>query len=252
MKERPIPSPAGRPEKNQPTLEVGEGRHGVPPPQGEQSQPQQDKGESQPLPSLLEVLERRVQLQESERAGRPAREKWTRQQKMAFGKKFTEAQRQQGDELKKLYTAGTARDSLIIDVYTTMAKTSADSAIIWTNYISPQKTRDLIARLKPMSNEEIREELRQAKASLERKTAAFRKRSENWWLYRNLTPEERAEKQREARREYGRRRYRERKEQARLQTEQHQTKQVFPPPASEQPPGGPLNPIPSKTGNNPS
>jgi hypothetical protein len=31
----PAPSEAKRPENNQPTLEVGEGRRGVPPPQGE-------------------------------------------------------------------------------------------------------------------------------------------------------------------------------------------------------------------------
>jgi hypothetical protein len=39
--EEPTPSQAKRPEKNQPTLEVGEGRGGVPPP-GEQSQPHQE------------------------------------------------------------------------------------------------------------------------------------------------------------------------------------------------------------------
>jgi hypothetical protein len=45
----PAPSEAKRPENNQPTLEVGEGRHGVPPP-GEHQQPNSDveKKELQP------------------------------------------------------------------------------------------------------------------------------------------------------------------------------------------------------------
>ena len=144
---------------------------------GQSLQPkEQERGERRPLPNVWDTLERRVQLQESYRAGRPARETWTRQQKMAFGKKFTEAQRQQGDELQKLYAAGTARDKLIIDVYTTMAKTSSSSEVSWTNYISPQKTRDLIARLTPMSDEEIVEEVRHQQEEDNRKWKEYHKK----------------------------------------------------------------------------
>jgi hypothetical protein len=54
----PTPSEAKRPEKNQPTLEVGEGRGGVPPPQGEQAKPKQEGREREPLPSVWDVVER--------------------------------------------------------------------------------------------------------------------------------------------------------------------------------------------------
>jgi hypothetical protein len=43
----PTPSEAKRPENNQPTLEVGEGRGGVPPPQGEPAKPQQEGGNAE-------------------------------------------------------------------------------------------------------------------------------------------------------------------------------------------------------------
>jgi hypothetical protein len=51
----PTPSEAKRPEQNQPTFEVGEGRHGVPPPQGEQAKPQQESTEGQGGPADLNV-----------------------------------------------------------------------------------------------------------------------------------------------------------------------------------------------------
>jgi hypothetical protein len=44
----PTPSEAKRPDRNQPTLEVEEGRGGVPPPPGEQAKPQQESATNNP------------------------------------------------------------------------------------------------------------------------------------------------------------------------------------------------------------
>jgi hypothetical protein len=46
-KGEPTPSEAKRPYQNQPILEVGEGRHGVPPPQGKQGKPHEETLENQ-------------------------------------------------------------------------------------------------------------------------------------------------------------------------------------------------------------
>jgi hypothetical protein len=51
-KGEPTPSEAKRPEENQPTLEVGEGRGGVPPPQGER-QPEGSDHESKAEESVI-------------------------------------------------------------------------------------------------------------------------------------------------------------------------------------------------------
>jgi hypothetical protein len=215
----PTPSQAGRPEQKQTPQQRGEGI--------------QERGERQPLSDVFDVLESRLQLQEGERAGRVARETWSLQQKMAFGKKFKEKQHQQGDELRSLYRQGTERDRLIIDVYRTMASGTDSSLFPWENYLSPQKTRDLIALLKPKSEDEICEELRKSQEALERKEAAFQKRDEALWLNRNLTPEERVERREKARREYMRNYRKRRREQAGLQAEEQPPTQEFQSPANE-------------------
>jgi hypothetical protein len=176
--------------------------------------------ERQPLPDALDVLARRVQFQEDHRARR-----------IIGQRKLREMRLQQANELKTVYEHGTDRDRLILDVYTTMSKTRSDESILFeTPYLRPQKTRDLIARVAPMTEVELREELRKAQEALERKTAALRKRDQTWILYQNLTPEERDEKRREAHREYARG-YRQRhREQTRSQTEQQQPTQIYPRP----------------------
>jgi hypothetical protein len=191
--------------------------------QPEQHLPPPESHERQPLPDVLDILARRVQFQEDHRAGR-----------IIGQRKRREVRQQQANELKTLYAQGTNRDKLIIEVYTTMAATRSDSWIEWTSYIRPQKTRDLIARVAPMTEDELREELRKAQEVLERKTAGLRKRDENWWRYRNLTPEERRERQREDQLESARRWRQRRKEQARATAEQGQPTEIFPHPPAKQ------------------
>jgi hypothetical protein len=180
----------------------------------------QGSSERQPLPDALDVLARRVQFQEDHRAGR------------IIGQlKLREARQQQANELKTVYEHGTDRDRLILNVYTTLSKSRSDESILFeAPYLRPQKTRDLIARVAPMTEVELREELRKAQEALERKTAALRKRDQTWILYQNLTPEERDEKRREAHREYARGYRQRRREQARSQTEQQQPTQIYPHP----------------------
>jgi hypothetical protein len=107
---------------------------------------------------------------------------------------------------------------------------SDDSWIAWTSYIRPQKTRDLIARIAPIREDKakLQEELRKAQEALERKTAGLRKKEKNEWLYRNLTPEERRERQREDQRESARKWRQRRKEEAKAKAEQGQPIAILP------------------------
>jgi hypothetical protein len=70
----PTPSEAKRPENNQPTLEVGEGRHGVPPPQGETAKPNQENAEGNPVISLTEYKLAKLR-KERDRSGLPSIDK---------------------------------------------------------------------------------------------------------------------------------------------------------------------------------
>ena len=102
----PTPSEANRPDQNQPTLEMGEGRHGVPPPQGEQSQPQQEGGERQPLPGVWDVLECRARIHEARSSNRMTSQEYDREML-----KLNRLKREQ-------YEKGTTRDKLILDLST--------------------------------------------------------------------------------------------------------------------------------------
>jgi len=243
-------SQQSKPEQTQPLQGRAEGGNAVPgilPTLNERAKPPPESQERQPLPSALDILKRRAQLMEDHWARGEAWE-WSLQEKRAFNKKYAEAQRQQGYELWSLYRQGTGRDKLIIDVYTTMAKTSSDSWTEGNRYIPPQKTRDLIARVASMTEDELREELRKAQEALEKKTQAQRKRQKTRLLYKKLTPEERDQRQLETQREYGRnykkanrekvnarvrRRRQERKEQGLLPPKKQRPKQISPPPSQE-------------------
>jgi hypothetical protein len=216
----PIPEPQHTPH------EGGNGSLGLPPTLNvnERSKPPPEGREGQPLPSVLEILECGAQLLEDRIA--EDREKWSWHQKREAGRKFGEAKRQQENELARLYTEGTERDRLIINVYTTMTRWGSDPTIHWWG-LSPEQTRDLIARVAPMSEVELREELHRAEEAWERKRAIFLKRVE----YSRLRPEDAAWRRREDKLESNRRSRQRRKERARLRAEQHQ--QVFPPPTQE-------------------
>jgi hypothetical protein len=159
-------------------------------------------------------------------------------------RKLREAQKEQGHELARQWAHGTPRVQLIVDVYTTMTKSNSWESVSWASYISPQKTRDLMVRVAPMSENELREELRRQEEALERRTQAHRKMRDTRIQNEKLTPKQREKKRkvrvrkyrkvnREEYLEYQRRRYRERKEERKIQTEKQEQTQVLPPSTQE-------------------
>jgi hypothetical protein len=161
--QEPTPSEAKRPENNQPTLEVGEGRHGVPPPQSER-QPEQGKPqEGQPLPSVWDVVERQARIDEEYSSGQMTREQYYREQREIS---------QFADEV---FERGPARDDLILKLYTllTMELTGPLPIDVTFRDLSLKEVQQFRSRVEPMSDEDIREELRKAEEEHERKTKAY-------------------------------------------------------------------------------
>jgi hypothetical protein len=142
--QEPTPSEAKRPENNQPTLEVGEGRGGVPPPLREPAKSQQESQEHQSVPDVWDVLERRIRVQErhsrlGESPGRRALNRLYRDDL----------------EVRRLEEAldekGTPRDKHILDLfYRTQPVLSP----------SRERFQEFRARTEVLSDEEIAEELR--------------------------------------------------------------------------------------------
>ena len=219
---RPIPE--GELKQNAP--EAGAGPLGIPPPTPDHS-PQgggSTSPERQPLPSILDILERRAQLYERRmRLARNHKQKHTREY-LDFYREHRENVEQLGDEVARLYAEWPDRDRLIFDLYTTSKS--------WNLGFSPEKTQQFIAKVAPMSEEEIAEELRKARAAAERKSAISKKISETQRLNTSLSPQERHEKQLEKNRERSRAYQRRRREERRLQAVQQPT-QVFPQPPEE-------------------
>jgi hypothetical protein len=144
--------------------------------------------ERQPLPSVSDILERKAQLGEIASARHETGQMYSREENSAFDKMFGAKQRQLGNELATLYAKGTASDRLIIETYTTLARPTSSWPAYWTNDISPQKIRAFIVKFQsPMSEDELREELRKAQEALERKTEAYKKMVENHRLYTDFS-----------------------------------------------------------------
>jgi hypothetical protein len=155
--------------------------------------------EQQPLPSVLDVLERRAQLLETVKS--PHGQKHSRESR-AFFKDLREKLSQLGNELSTLYAEGTNRDRLIIDVHNTLARTSFADPGNWRRGFSAEETRQFIDRVQPMSEYQLGEELRTAREALERKATRYQKMLETRWDDRSLTPEERREKKLKNMRQY--------------------------------------------------
>jgi hypothetical protein len=178
MKEQFRPQPEN---PKQHTPEAGAGPLGIPPPTPEHS-PQgggSTSPERQPLPSALDILERRAQFYESDLYRRIVSEDARLKKNRARHKAFWEKNKQLGDELATLYVDGTDRDRLIIDIYTTLSKNSSSDQVSWTGGPSGMDAeRKFIAKVEKMSEQELLEELRKAREALERKTARYKKKVE--------------------------------------------------------------------------
>jgi hypothetical protein len=230
----PDPSEAKRPDPGRPSHDAGEGTRGV-------ARPRPEREERQPLPSVSDILERRAQLYEDwERLGHAPR---TRPYRELRGQCEVQT-RELRTEAASLYPGWSVRDQLMFDLYVV----SGD----WAIGLSPQETREFMARVTPLSVEE----LRKAKATAERKAAVAKKRFETRERQKGLPPEERKrlrnervcayywanrEKMLEAGRKwrernrplYGGRPGQRGEEPQSLQAEKPQPTQVFPPSANE-------------------
>jgi hypothetical protein len=185
----------------------------------------QTSPERQTLPSVFDVLERKAQLKEErERVSKQLGPYVTRARR-AFLFEYSDKEYHLGKELRAVHDFGTDRDRLIIDVYTTMNKFESGESAPWhRDLVFPEEIRQFISRVAPMSEDELREELRKAQEALERKTRANRKRRETRIRQKGLTWAERHEKLRESARRY----QQERRKQRKLQAEQQQLTEVFP------------------------
>jgi len=160
--------------------------------------------ERQPLPDVFDVLERSAQL--FEKAIARDRRKFSRAENSAFDEEQRTAAGQLTDETARLYTYGTNRDRLIITTYSTLAKGyrpsfHPDDSVDLRIDLLPRDARAFISRVAPMSEDELREELRKAQEALDRKRAILRHREE----YSRLPPDVAAQRRREAQRESNRR-----------------------------------------------
>jgi hypothetical protein len=144
--------------------------------------------ERQPLPDVLDVLERRAQLYESRRREVVFHPHKHSREYLALRKEHIGKMEQLGDEVASLYPNWEPRDQLIFDLYTTLKP--------WRFGSSAQDTQAFIARVQspPMTEDELREEIHKAQEAEERKAAIGRKIQETHRLNKNLTPEERWER----------------------------------------------------------
>jgi hypothetical protein len=175
----------------------------------------QTSAERQPLPGVSDILERRAQLRESwVRFRRTHKHQHTREY-LALRNEHLEKVEQLGEEAASIYPNWEARDQLIFNLYTTSKE--------WRYGLPLQKTQQFIAKVQPLSEDELREEIRKAQEAQKRQAAITEKMLETRLRNRNLTPEERERS----------RAYQRGIKELRSQTEQQQPKQVFPDPPQE-------------------
>jgi len=192
--------------------------------------------ERQPLPRVFGILERKAQLHEIAIAR--GRRGFSREENRAFDEDYRAAVEPLKDEKARLYTDGTNSDRLILTIYSTLAKSGhpkwfPDDSVSLVIGLHAKKDRAFIAKFAPLYDNEdaLREELRKAQETLERKRAALRKRHE----YSLLPPEEAAQRRRENQRVNARNfQQRLKDRQARERKEQQPPTQVFPPPPPTQ------------------
>lgn len=206
--------------------EPAAGPLGIPPPPDTEQAAQGSKSpERQPLPSALDILERKAQLQEDRRrVSKQLSPKATRARRAMIAE-YSDKEFDLGRELKAVHDVGTDRDRLMIDVYTTMTKFESDEPVHWSrDLVFPEHIRQFISRVAPMSNEELAEELLNAQETLERKTQLNRKKRETREANKGLSWAETHEKELAKNRQ----RSRERRQRLKLEAEQQQQTQVFP------------------------
>jgi len=195
--------PTSIPETQRTSHEGGNGALGLPRTVHESANPPPESQELHPLPSVSDILERRAQLIESFAGGSTTRQRHSFNERRRLSYEYEEQQNQLAAELYVLYDEGTDRDRLILDIYRTLTKSSPDELGDLTEYLSAKKTRAFIARVAPMSEGELGEELRSAKEAVARKASASSKAQETKARrYRNkISPSQVRENQKQLERE---------------------------------------------------
>jgi hypothetical protein len=139
----------------------GEGTRGVPPP-SELGKPQQEGGEHQQQPDVWDYLEREARIHEEYSSGRMTSEEYYREQREM--NRFEEA----------VLETGPVRNDLILKLYTAIILEPSGTLPIPATFrqLSLKELQQFRSRVEPMSEEQIREELRKAEEEFRRKSEA--------------------------------------------------------------------------------
>jgi hypothetical protein len=152
--------PQYHPDQTQAPHQRGEGIRGVPPPHDEQGKSQQGSPERQPLPSVWDVLERDVRLNAPDIEDRP---QWPSEEYM---REFDEVAQLE----EELMENGTPSEKLVMKLYSaTRAEPAPLPTVAYYRSFSLEEFHQFRSKVEPLSEHEIREEIRKAKAEFDRK-----------------------------------------------------------------------------------
>jgi N-acyl-D-aspartate/D-glutamate deacylase len=135
----------------------GRGRPGAP------TKEQRESKEHQPLPNVWDVLERKVRINEERSSSRITEEEH-------------DQERQKLDSsLNELDEKGTARDRVIEELYNVLTIELTNSFSIKIKALSLDEFHQLRSKVEPMSDDEIREEIREKREERKRQREEFHK-----------------------------------------------------------------------------
>jgi hypothetical protein len=131
--------------------------------------PKQENRERQPLPSVWDILEHRVRLHDM--VVRDVRDR-------PRGQAYQREQRALNQLEGEIHERGTARDNLIMRLHDaiTVQPSGRLPVPIRIRELSPEEFQQFRSRVDPMSEEEIREEIRKAEDEYDRKAEEIDKR----------------------------------------------------------------------------
>jgi hypothetical protein len=129
----------------------GRGRPGAP------TKEQRESKEQQPLPNVWDVLERKVRINEGRSSGRITEEEHDQERQKL------------NSSLNELDEKGTARDRVIEELYNVLTIELTNSFSIKIKALSLDEFHHLRSKVEPMSDDEIREEIRKKREERNRK-----------------------------------------------------------------------------------
>jgi hypothetical protein len=139
-------------------MERNEGRWKRPGgPKKEQERGQKESKERQPLPNVWDILERKVRINEERSSGRITEEE------------HDQERRKLDSALNELDEKGTDRDRLTEKLYNVLTIRLTNSFSIKIKALSLDEFHQLRSKVEPMSDDELREEIRKAEEERNRK-----------------------------------------------------------------------------------